>query len=357
MNEQFRELIQVALGNRQQMERPLSSGEWQELYGQAQKQALLGICMYGISKLPKEQKPEGQLYWKWLAVATQIQQQNRKVDEALKELAFLFDEHHVKYAVVKGQVASRYYPDPSFRQAGDIDFFVDRKDFARAKQLITAEWGATYEGTARHHHIEFEYKGIPFEQHHALIRLYDKQNDNYWDRLVEKLYAIQKIDAVAVSTLSPTLHSLYIFLHLYHHLLELGVGLRQFCDWAAILHACTHDIDHKAIRQHLKVLGMERAYRACGAILINNLGLSAEEFTYELNARDYRYAKRILEVVDYRGNMGKYNLKGGQHGMWHNLEAAGIKIAHFMKFMPLAPKFSCKWLLHEIKRKVEKKLR
>lgn len=356
MNEEFLRLIQVAFGCQQQLRRQLSPEEWQALYAQAQKQALLGVCMYGISKLPQEQKPKGSLYWKWLAAATQIQQQNKKVDDMLKELAHLLNEHHVKYIVVKGQVASRYYPDSNFRQAGDIDFLVERKDFGRAKQLIKTEWGVVYEETAANHHIEFEYKGVLFEQHHALIKLYDKHNDSYWDGVVEQSYAIQNIDGVAVSTLSPTLHSLYIFLHLYHHLLELGVGLRQFCDWAAILHTCVYDIDHAAIRQHLRVLNMERAYRAFGGILIEYLGLPAEEFTYKLTPKDYRYTKRILDVVEYRGNMGKHNLKGGYHGVWHNLEATGIKVVHFMKFMPLAPAFSCKWLLHEVTRKIRIKL-
>ena len=65
----------------------------------------------------------------------------------------------------------------------------------------------------------------------------------------------------------------------------------------------------------------------------------------------------MKDVVDYRGNMGHYNLKGGYEGMWHNLEATGIKIAHFMKFMPLAPGFSCGWLTAELKRKITKKLK
>ena len=144
---------------------------------------------------------------------------------------------------------------------------------------------------------------------------------------------------------------------MYHHLLELGVGLRQFCDWAAILHACKNEIDHDAIRKHLKILGLERAYCACGGIIIDYLGLPEDEFTYELVSSDKRYTMRILDVVMYRGNMGHYNLKGGHQGLWHNLEATGIKIIHFLKFMPLAPAFSWNWLVVELKRKITRKLK
>ena len=165
------------------------------------------------------------------------------------------------------------------------------------------------------------------------------------------------MDGVKVSVLAPTVHSLYIFLHLYHHLLELGVGLRQFCDWAVILHACKGEIDHEAIKKHLEVLGMVRAYKACGTILVDHLGLPQNEFTYDLDKSDRIFAQRILDVVEYRGNMGHYNLKGGNSGLWHNLEATGIKLVHFIKFMPLAPSFSCGWLSAELIRKISKNLK
>lgn len=68
---------------------------------------------------------------------------------------------------------------------------------------------------------------------------------------------------------------------------------------------------HRAIRKHQELLGMERAYRACGCLLIDYLGLPKDDFTYEVNGNDKQYAERILDVVMYCGNMGHYNLKGG----------------------------------------------
>ena len=110
-----------------------------------------------------------------------------------------------------------------------------------------------------------------------------------------------------------------------------------------ILHANKEDIDHESIRRHLQVLKMEKAYKACGAILVRDLGLPVEEFTYELSDQDMRYADRILNVVFYRGNMGHYNKQGGFHGWKHKLESTGIKLSHFIKFYPLAPSFMGDW--------------
>lgn len=351
------ELIQVAFGYRQQLSRQLSFKEWRDVYEQAGKQTVVGIVFDGVQKLPKEQWPPQAVLFEWIGQTEQIRQQNRKVNAVLKELALLFNANGVRYAIVKGQIVGNYYSDPLLRQAGDVDYYVEEQDFERVKQLIESTWDVSFEETEGHHHVEFEYKGVLFEQHHTLIKLYDKEKNEYWRGLMKETFKSMEIEGVPVSVLSPTLHSLYIFLHLYHHLLELGVGLRQFCDWAAILHACKNEIDHQAIRKHLELLGIEGAYRACGCLLIDYLGLPKVEFTYELKSSDKRYSKRILDVVMYRGNMGHYNLKGGHQGLWHNLEATGIKIIHFLKFMPLAPAFSWNWLVAELKRKITRKLK
>ncbi|MBQ9677038.1 MAG: nucleotidyltransferase family protein [Prevotella sp.] len=380
----LQELLQVAFGRRDTLSQVPSEKEWYAVLEEAQRQAVAGICLAGIDRLMAQGSSTSeaanpsarltvampfQLKMEWIGQSEQIKQQNVNVNGVLKELASLLNKNSVRYAVVKGQTIASVYSRLMvqgegltgdlglLRQAGDIDFYVEAKDFERTKQLIQEAWGVTYEEIEGHHHVEFEYKDVPLEQHHKLIKLYNKKKEEYWDELMRDAFGVQEIEGVKVSVLTPTLHSLYIFLHLYHHLLELGVGLRQFCDWAVMLHACKADIDHEAIRTYLKVLGMEKAYRACGAILVEKLGLPADDFTYELNDSDRKYGRKVMGVVEYRGNMGHYNLKGGYEGMWHNVEATGIKIAHFMKFMSLAPGFSCRWLKAEMKRKITKKLK
>ncbi|MBR4758200.1 MAG: hypothetical protein IK084_05260, partial [Bacteroidaceae bacterium] len=76
------------------------------------------------------------------------------------------------------------------------------------------------------------------------------------------------------------------------------------------------------------------------------------EIGYTLSSRDRKYGERILNVVLYRGNMGHYNKQNGFSGWRHKFESLGIKTSHFVKFMPLAPAYSCRWLWHKITRQV-----
>jgi alanyl-tRNA synthetase len=111
-------------------------------------------------------------------------------------------------------------------------------------------------------------------------------------------------------------------------------------------------VDMNALREHLQEFGLEKAYRACGIILVDYLCLPEESLGYKLTDSDRKYGKKILEVVFYRGNMGHYNKRGGFKGWKHKIESVFIKFSHFIKFMPLAPSFSCGWLWYEIKRSV-----
>jgi len=294
------------------------------------------------------------LYYECIGLIAQIQQSSQRINSELKAFTELMDAGGVQYVVVKGQAAAAYYPDPLLRETGDIDYYCGTTDFDQSLQLLKKQWGVEPEKGDSHYHVDFDYHEVTFEGHFQLTRLYSRRKNAYWQQLLDSdTGAMVNVEGTAVRTLSPTLHTLYVFLHLYHHLLELGIGIRQFCDWAVLLHSCRETIDHEALRHHLQVLGLERAYRACGSILVTRLGLSPGEFTYPvLTSRDHRYGNRIMDVVFYRGNMGKYNKRSGFSGWKHNVEATAIKLSHFLKFMPLAPAFSCRWIAHEVSEKV-----
>ena len=318
------------------------------ILAEAEKQTVTPIVFQVLADADVKLSPK--VVFQQIGIQQQVTRQNILLNEQVVSLAQLFQKHNVDYTIVKGQVVASFYPEPKLRQSGDIDFFCDEKSYPKAIEALHKEWGVNVESGNGEFHDSFDFRGVSFEMHHTLTHFYDKSKDSYWKKILAKAphYTVN-INGCNVSTIHPTIHSLYIFLHLYHHLLELGVGLRQFCDWAVMLHACKNEIDHEAIKRHLKVFGMEKAYRACGAILVRDLGLE-DEFTYKLKDKDLRYADRILNVVFYRGNMGHYNKRGGFHGWRHKLESTAIKLSHFVKFYPLAPSFMRDWGWSVVKR-------
>ena len=322
------------------------------LFALAEQQAVSGLLIDALIR--HDVKMPQQWVLEAIGLLEQIKQQSRLVNHGVCELHHLLSREGINYVVVKGQAVASYYPEPLIRQSGDIDYYCSLANYTKSLEIVKHEWGIVPESEITEKHCHYEYKEVIYEGHFNLLSLYDKTSRLYWQQLLDNDKGGSSIiDGLMVKTLSPTLHVLYVFLHLYNHLMKLGVGLRQFCDMAVMLHYCKVQIDIEALKVHLKALGMERAYRACGSILIEYLGLPQEDLGYTLSDVDRKYGERILDVVIYRGNMGHYNKRNGFRGWKHKLEALGIKVSHFIKFMPLAPGYSRGWLWHEISRQAK----
>ena len=267
----------------------------------------------------------------------QIKQQGRKIDEGVVKLHYLLAEHKIGYRVMKGQAVAKFYPVPLLRQSGDIDYYCMPNVFERSLGVVREAWEVMPEIHKSEKHADYEYQGIRYEPHYILTDLHRKKYNDYLVKLInEDPGAEVEINGIYVKTFSPTLHTLYIFLHLFFHLVEVGVGLRQFCDLALMLRA---GVDHSALKNHLETLGMVRAFKACEFILTDCLGLQEQYLPYKISPIDRKYGKRMLGVVLYRGNMGHYNKRNGWSGLGHQLESACIKMSHFVKFYCLSPTY------------------
>ncbi len=330
----------------------LSDDELPHILALAEKQAVSGLIIDSLFRhdirMPQQWVFEG------VGILEQIKQQNRIINNGAANLETLMSEDGINYVIVKGQIVASRYPDPLLRQSGDIDYYCDERNFPLAQKAIQKKWGIKSEREKSELHVHYEYHGVTYEGHFSLASLYNKKKNTYWQRLLDNdRGTVVDIESHKIKTLSPTLHALYIFIHLYSHLLALGVGLRQFCDLAVILHNCKEHIDISELRNHLYELGLERAYKACGSILVDQLGLPQQDLGYVLTDSDRNYGKKILDVVMYRGNMGHHNKLGGFTGWKHKIESLGIKLSHFVKFWPLAPRYTCGWLHHEIIRQTK----
>lgn len=317
--------------------------DWNKTYAFAKKQAITGLVMGELEKTSADTlKLPKSLLFRWIAETEHIKQQNQKVNREVEALSLLLDANSIRYAVVKGQVVATYYECPNLRSSGDVDFYVAANDVEKAKTLICKEWDVEMEKGDSSHHYHFEYGGVTFEMHFNLFSFYQQRRDEYWqDVMCQAMGHRVRIGSVDVATLEPTVHLLYVFLHLYHHLVELGVGLRQFCDLAMMM---KEDVDRVSLMKHLKKLGVEKAFRACGYIVTEYLGMDEKYLPFKIMSKDRKYGRRMLDVVLYRGNMGHYNKRNGWSGIRHQAESACIKSAHFIKFFWLSPKYHLGWM-------------
>ena len=320
---------------------------WQELLSFAKKQTIIGIYWQGIQRLEDVvNKPSEDDVMDWIGEYTKIVRRNTKTDDAVAWLAMFMHSNDIGFFVFKGQTVASYYPTPEIRTSGDVDFYVFKKDWCRAKSLLEKELTITDDHSGQH--LEFTKDGVPFEMHYHTAVFASGSKQRYWDELIESYFDDVldhvEINGVEVPTLPPTLNAIYLFVHIYHHFLKEGIALRQFIDWMMFFEAKHEEIVVSELTTKLERLGLLRAFKAFGAVLTVVLGMETKYFPYSLTDNDKKYVDRILAIVLRYGNFGKYGRKEQQGGWKHSIETGLRSIRHIMQFFWLSPAENLLWI-------------
>lgn len=309
---------------------------WEVMYQLASEQSVLGIVLAGIDFLPNDQRPPKIMLLQWIGEIQMLEQQNHLINKELFEFDGLCRENRCEYVVVKGQTVGCLYAKPEWRQAGDIDFLIHSskyrvQDYAEAlgvdiPKMLEKEVG-------------FSRNGQRYELHTSLRTWAKREHQKEWDALIEKEWEQEhyvEIEGVKVRTLSPTINAAYIFIHLFFHFMREGVSLRQFCDWAVILHHYREVIGREAILQVLLDLSLLDAYRAFETILVDKLGLPLRELPVPISDDDQKWQGKILNDVFKGGNFGYMNHKA--HSSWkYKMETMGLAVKNSFKYYRLCP--------------------
>lgn len=278
--------------------------------------------------------------FKVFTLSERIRLLNEKVSKELTAMSKLLSENAIPHLIFKGQTISTLYPHRQERLPGDIDFYVDKNHFDRAKTLIMAEWGVKLDAEDSKQHYSFTHNNVLFELHYNMMHFFSSANQQYWDNILAANKPVMvKICNTDIPTLAPTLNLLYTFLHMYHHLVELGVGFRHFCDLICLLQHYHKDINRTLLDKHLTELGFRKAFIAIGWILVDKFNLPKEMFPIELEKKERKYVERILKIVLAGGNFGKDNVpEGFRSGGLYFIRAFFRKINHYRLFWKLSAK-------------------
>ncbi len=321
----FFELLQIALGNRKSLSRGLSSGEWEYIYNLSKEQAILGVMLKGIQHLPQSQLPPKLLLLQWVGETNLIQQQNEIMDKAVVRLCRVMGEEGIRIFVFKGQTVAALYDDHSLRQSGDIDFYCYSEDWEKAVRYFKEKVGLKLNDLNSQKDVCFTWDGVIYEMHNQITEFNYPIHSRYWKRVVMPEILVHpysvKVGGADVPTLAPTYNALFIFIHIFQHLIADGIALRQFCDWACVLTVQHDEIDVDILQRHLKELGLLKAYFGLGAVLTEILGLDPALFPFEISDNDRERLPALWQNMLERGNFAhnvSYKTKNMfAHGLEH----------------------------------------
>ncbi len=344
----FIELLQVALGTREKLSRVPNAAEWGRLLAESQRQAVLGVMLCGLEKLPKEQQPPQEVLFQWIGQTIQIEQSNALTSKACKSVVKRFENDGFHTCILKGQANHRYYPEvmAKRRNCGDVDVWVVPKGEAKhpvrsVLEYVDANWKRT--GLCWLHCNFNEQNGVPVEVHFKPSFMNEPcRNKRFLHHFadIEKASRKEKIEGIDLPVMKIDEDVIYQMNHIYRHLIDEGVGLRQIIDyyWLLIAWNKSHERSKEETMKIVSCLGMKRFAGALMYVLREICGMKDEVLLCPASVKDGQF---LLSEIMIAGNFGHYDPRMGalasQTGLKRQLSQASRRFKRNMRFVTTYP--------------------
>lgn len=300
----FFELIAIAQGRLQEFSSPLSEENWKEVTLTAFKQSLGGVMAEAFfDRLPTEQFPSHQVFMAWMCMQKQVALDNGILNERSAEVYRIFSEAGFKCCILKGQAVARFYPKPEERNSGDIDIWIDG-DRDAILAFLRERWPV--ENVVYHHAEVKMFEKTEVEVHFTPSWMYNpviNRRLQEWFRANKASQFTNEIPDLGFAAPTSAFDAVFSMVHIYRHLLEEGVGLRQVMDYYYILHHLNDD----ARRAAYKVLCSLRMRRFAGALMYVEKEVFALDEGLMVCAPDAKAGRFLLDEIMTAGNFGQFD--------------------------------------------------
>lgn len=319
----FYTILQSAIGKPVRLSHTLSEKEWNEVLGLAKKQALVGIMFEGIERLPQEQWPPRNVVLQWAMMVESIKHRNRQTTEVCLRLTEVLDKDGFETCILKGQANHVYYDALNLehslgqlRICGDVDVWIWPKvktqhpvksiiDYCQSKKILLS---------LCHLHAEVKpVNGVPIEIHFRPLFLNAPWSNQCFLKLFKSaVFEIKEIDKCAsIKKLRVDYDLIFQMNHIYRHLLDEGVGMRQILDFYVLLKAYLRErqepsglMNVAVLMKHICDCGMKRFASALMFVLQEVFGLEDEELLCPVSEK---HGKFLMEEMMAAGNFGHYD--------------------------------------------------
>lgn len=240
---------------------------------------------------------------------------NAQVENSQNKLVELLDKHNKPYVILKGTAAASYYPSPMLRHLGDVDFLIDPKDKDEISQLLLNDG---YERYHENHacHVVFKKPKEHLEMHFEVVGIptgiAGKKIRKFFKNAVLSSKTVTGKD-IQFRAPSDVYHAVIILLHMQHHMLGEGLGLRHLTDWACFVQK-TADAPfwHKELLPFLREVGLFTYAAVMTKTTAIYLGISCPVWA---DGVSNELAEQVIEDILAGGNFGKRDVIRARSGI------------------------------------------
>lgn len=298
------------------------SVDWRAVLRIASEQTMAVVVADGIETLPQELWPPKEAMLKLMMLRVKTGQMHALLNSTIAQIVRALDAEGVPSVVLKGQGIAQNYRRPESRTCGDIDLYTGLGGYQRAFEIIEGlhEGRPHKEAAECEHHLHTDLNGVEVEIHRKTSFLHGKRMDaNFQEwtrRSLDEQFGTDGLggwdNGGTVVALAPvTYNAFFILHHAVRHMTTEGVGFRQICDWAMLLHKYHEQIDTELLGTKLKELNMMRIWQEFGRLAVNYLGLPVSELPLApSDLAPTRTTRKLLQHIFISGNFGRFDANG-----------------------------------------------
>lgn len=304
----FFELIQISLLRRDYLSGEPSPEQWKELLDLATRHAIIGVLFPAIERLPQSQRPPSDVLINWYAISEKIKSMNIRLNKQIVWLSERLHKEGRSFCILKGQGVALYYPSPLLRSPGDIDIWLGggRKSimsFFRSQGLKMGE--------AVYHHVDVNiFRDTEVEAHFRPTWLWNPIHNarlQHWFKAESEILMSNEVTLgnTGHSIVCPTrdFNAVFLLVHIYRHLFDEGIGLRQLMDY---YYCIIREGDNIAVAKNLSRFGLLPFASAVMYVLKVVFGLDSCKCFVRPNEI---LGKQLLTEILLAGNFGHYDIR------------------------------------------------
>jgi len=317
IQEKFFQILRFTLGNSDVCPK-VSTEEWRDIFTIAQQQCMSAVILNGIKSI-KNGGPDEDTVMDWAGEANEIARQNELLCKNAVAVAGQFSRMGFESCLLKGQGNASMYPMPSTRTPGDIDIWLRGKP----DEIIALIRKHYPKAKACYHHIDCpQFRGSDVEVHYrpAFMHnfLYNKRIQKFFADNSSSQFANKvKMAEGEIAIPTPVFNAVFQICHIYKHLFQEGIGLRQLTDYYYLL--TTNDFPKNTDYNKLfSRLGLRKISGAITWILEKQMGM---DHKYALTEGDEKRGRFVLAEILAGGNFGIYDQRHnfGESAAGHNI--------------------------------------
>lgn len=308
----FFALVRGGLWEQDVQIQPYGEIDFNEILRLAEEQAVVGLVTAGLEhvsdiKVPKE------VLLQFIGQTIQLEQRNTSMNGFIEETIEKLRKADIYTLLVKGQGIAQCYERPHWRASGDIDLFLSRDNYDKAKAYFLSHTDGCKPERQYSKELGLSIDSWFVELHGTQRTGLSTRIDTVVDEVQRDVFYNGNVRSWQNGKTQVFLPSadndvILVFTHLIKHFYKgEGVSLRQICDWIRLLWTYRDSINVRLLESRIKEAGLKSEWKAFSYLATNDLGMPVNAIPfYDQSKKWARESNKILEFIISSKNSGRF---------------------------------------------------